>query len=404
MLARFPRPVRWAGLLLGVLTVAALVVLVVHDRSSSAEAAAGPVTAPVPPAGRLYTQLGPPGWSQQAVWVLPVADGTVPATDPVTGVTAAITGQDRSTSGDRRAAGRAAGPVAVGAGTGRPHPLRRTAGRCPAVRPGDHPHRRDRGGADRHQQEHPVLAVDRRAGNRCRPAHRRQAHARRSGGSVLLTLPGDRVGYLHGGAVHTVQLLPRTTPGIAIDGAVLVVQPDTGAWWTLTGDTAPASITPAAPPGAGPVDRVLAVTGSRVLISWAPAAPDPKTPTVIVAGYDRDTGELIATTTTPAGAVARPAAVVGNDPAGLTATGPVILTDPPVGRPRVVRGRRGSPPPRPPTTSTAPSPTAGRPWSGPTASRSPLPDGTLIPTGTGGAFLPVLSQGRLYALTPEDGP
>ena len=29
-----------------------------------------------------------------------------------------------------------------------------------------------------------------------------------------------------------------------------------------------------------------------------------------------------------------------------------------------------------------------------------LPDGTLTPTGTGGQFLPVLSQGRLYALLP----
>ena len=120
------------------------------------------------------------------------------------------------------------------------------------------------------------------------------------GGSVLLTLPGDRVGYLHGGAVHTVQTLPRTSPAIALDGAVLVVQPDTGAWWTLTDDTAPTSVTPTAPPGAGGVDRVLAVTATHVLIAWHPAAPDPKTPTVIVAGYDRATGALIATTTAPA--------------------------------------------------------------------------------------------------------
>ena len=40
----------------------------------------------------------------------------------------------------------------------------------------------------------------------------------------MLALPGDRVGYLHGGAVHTVQTLPRTSPAIALDGAVLAVR------------------------------------------------------------------------------------------------------------------------------------------------------------------------------------
>jgi len=32
-----------------------------------------------------------------------------------------------------------------------------------------------------------------------------------------------------------------------------------------------------------------------------------------------------------------------------------------------------------------------------------LPDGTLTPTGTGGTFLPVVSQDRLYALQPAAG-
>ena len=97
---------------------------------------------------------------------------------------------------------------------------------------------------------------------------------------MLLTLPGDRVGYLHGGAVHTVQAAapdqPRRSPWTA---AVLAVQPDTGAWWTLTDDTAPTSVTPAAPPGAGAVNRVLAVTATHVLIAWHPhRATDPKAP------------------------------------------------------------------------------------------------------------------------------
>ena len=88
---------RWAALGLAVLTAAALVVIVGHGGDAPAASAADPAVAPVPPAGRLYTQLGPPGWSQQAGWVLPITAGTVPVTDPATGVTVAITPADRST-------------------------------------------------------------------------------------------------------------------------------------------------------------------------------------------------------------------------------------------------------------------------------------------------------------------
>lgn len=399
---RFPRPVRWVGLVLGVLTVAALVVIVVHDATPAAEAAAGPVGAPAPPPGRLYTQLGPPGWSQQAQWVLPITDGTVPATDPGTGVTAVITGQDRSTP---ETAGQRVGPrdrwLSVLEPDGRTRYAAEVDG---APRFGPVITRIDGTAVaviatTRTIRYWPLTGgpgtdVDLPSGARLSTA---------VGGSVLLTLPGDRVGYLHGGAVRTVQTLPRTTPGIALDGAALVVQPDTGAWWTLTDDAAPTSVTPAAPPGAGPVDRVLAVTGSHVLIAWHPAAADPKTPTVIIAGYDRATGALIATTTTPAGAVARPATVAGNDTAGFTAAGPVILSVPPAGGPATVTVVAGF-------TATGVADrvygtVAGRP-AVVRADGTPagLPDGTLIPTGTGGAFLPVISQGRLYALLPADRP
>ena len=100
-----------------------------------------------------------------------------------------------------------------------------------------------------------------------------------------------------------VPLLPRTDPGIAVDGAVVLTQPDTGAWWTVRGDAAPTPTRPAPPPGAAAVHAVLGITATRVILAWAPAAADPKTPTVIVAGYDRATGDLLATTTTPAAAV-----------------------------------------------------------------------------------------------------
>ena len=151
------------------------------------------------------------------------------------------------------------------------------------------------------------------------------------------------------------------------------------------------------------MDRVLAVTATHVLIAWHPAAADPKTPTVIVAGYDRATGALIATTTAPAAAVNRPAAVVGNDTAGLTAAGPLILTVPPGGGPATLTVVPGFT-----ATSVADrvyGTLAGRP-AVVRADGTPagLPDGTLTPTGTGGEFLPVVSQGRLYALLPADRP
>jgi len=100
--------------------------------------------------------------------------------------------------------------------------------------------------------------------------------------------------------------------------------------------------------------------------------------------------------------VARSAAVVGNDPAGLTAAGPVILTVPSDGPATVVVA--------PGFTATAAADHVYGTLTGGRAAvvradgiPAPLPDGTLTPTGGGGEFLPVLSQGRLCALTPEDG-
>ena len=337
--------------------------------------------------------------------MLPVADGTTPVTDPVTGVTAAVTPVDRSTA---ESAGQRVGPKDRWLSVLGPD------GRTRFAAPVD--------GAPRFG---PVLTrVDGTAVALIAtpatirywrlddateteldlPSGARLSVPAGGGGSVLLTLPGDRVGYLHGGAVHTVQTLPRTSPALALDGAVIVSQPDTGAWWTLTDDAAPTSIPPIAPPGAAAVTRVLAVTAGHVLIAWNPAAGDPKTPTVIVAGYDRATGALLAATSVPAAAVTRPAVVVANDAAGLTATGPVILTTPPGGGPAAVTVLPGF-------TATAVADhvygtlTGGRPVvvraDGTTAG---LPDGTLTPAGTGGGFLPVLSQGRLYALLPGDPP
>jgi hypothetical protein len=333
--------------------------------------------------------------------VLPIADGAVPVTDPGTGVTAVITAQDRSTA---ETAGQRVGPRDRWLSVLEPDGRTRFAVPVDGVpRFGPVITRVDGAvvvliGTTRAIRYWPVTGgpgtdVDLPTGARLTAA---------IGGSVLLTLPGDRVGYLHGGAVHTVQTLPRTSPAIALDGAVLAVQPDTGGWWTLTDTTAPISVTPAAPPGAGVVDRVLAVTAAHVLIAWHPAGADPKTPVVIVGGYDRVTGELIATSTAPA-AVNRPAAVVGNDAAGLTAAGQVILTVPPGGGSATLSVVPGF------TAVTVADRVYGTLAGRPAVVRADgtpagLPDGTLTPTGTGGGFLPVVSQGRLYALMPGDSP
>ena len=93
----------------------------------------------------------------------------------------------------------------------------------------------------------------------------------------------------------------------------------------------------------------------------------------------------------------RPAAVVGNDTAGLTAAGPVILTAPPGGGPATVIVVPGF------TATAVADHVYGTLTGRPAVVRADgtpagLPDGTLTPTGTGGQFLPVVSQGRLYAL------
>ena len=105
-----------------------------------------------------------------------------------------------------------------------------------------------------------------------------------------------------------------------------------------------------------------------------------------MAGYDRATGGLIASTTTPAGALAGAAGkaapvVVGNDPVGLTAAGPLILSTPPDGPASltVVPGF---------TATSAADHVYGTLDGAPAVvdgdgTPHPLPDGTLTPTGCG---------------------
>jgi hypothetical protein len=332
--------------------------------------------------------------------VLPIAPGTVPVTDPASGVTAVITAEDCSTAAT---AAQTVDPkdrwLSVLEPDGRTRyavPLDDPPRFGPVITDVDGTMVALIGTGD--QVRYWPLAggagidVDLPTG-----AHPTVA----DGASVLFTLAGNRVGYLHDGTVRVVPLLPRTDPGIAVDGAVVVTQPDTGAWWTVRADAAPTATRPTPPPGAGAVQAVLGITATHVILAWAPAAPDPKTPTLIVAGYDRATGDLLATTTTPAAAVTHTGSAFGNDAAGVTAAGPVVLTTPTTGPATlvVVPGFTASA-----VADRVYGTVSGKP-AVVAADGTPtvLPEGTLTPTGTGGTFLPVVSQDRLYALHPAAG-
>ena len=220
---------------------------------------------------------------------------------------------------------------------------------------------------------------------------------------MLLTLPGDRVGYLHHGAVHTVQVLPRTSPAAALDdGAVVPPNRAPGPG----GRSATTPRPPGTPPRRRPAPAPCSASSGSPPRGWCWRGPRPRPTrrprTLIVAGYDGATGDLLATTTAPAAALTHTGTAFGNDAAGVTAAGPVCSPPRPPGR-RRSSWCPGSPPPRSPTGCTALSP-AKPAVVDPDGTPTVLPDGTLTPIGSGGTFLPVLSQGRLYALLPAGPP
>lgn len=381
ILGRFParlRPViRWGAPALGILVAASLLVLVLHGRGDTAEAGGPQPVAPIPPGGQLYTEHAPPGWSQNADWVIdlakhapaPVAaaDGTVVAITTEDHSAAPATGDDRYLSAlapDGRT--RWAVPLDTVPRVG---PLVVDVDGAPVVAVAD---TRDltywplTGG--------PATVVPLPAGAKVTP-------------TGMVTLPNNRLGYLHAGALQTVDGLPRTEPGIALDGAVLVTQPDDGAWWTLSAGTAPTAVQPTAPPGAAQIDRVLAVDARQVLIGWA--TPDPRA--CIVAAYQRQDGTLTATTTAPCSALPRNGAAYTSN-GNLAGVGPIIqtggtlLTVPGLTVTTVVDQIYGT--------------TTGHPAVVTAAGQiTKLPAGTLIPIGqTPGHLLVVGSTGHLYAL------
>ena len=203
--------------------VLALLVLVLHRKPDPAQAAPPPVP-PIPAPGQVYTETPPPGWSTHAAWVVPLATHSpAPVTDPATGFTAAITPTDQSAPG--------LGPfddndlylsvLAPDGHTAWAAPLDRLPVLGPVLATID--------GATtvviveaRTATYWPLTGgtptvVDLPAGARA---------TKNPGTSVLFILGRGRAGYLSAGKVQIVDVLPRTKPLAAVDGAVLQWQQD----------------------------------------------------------------------------------------------------------------------------------------------------------------------------------
>jgi hypothetical protein len=231
---------RWVVIGAVVALVLALLVLVLHRTPDPAQDAPPPVP-PIPAPGQVYTETPPPGWSTHAAWVVPLATHSPsPVTDPATGFTAAITPTDQSAPG--------LGPfddndlylsvLAPDGHTAWAAPLDRLPVLGPVLATID-------GAAT-------VVIVDARTATYWPltggtptvvdlPAGARATE--NPGTSVLFALGRGRAGYLSAGKVKIVDVLPRTKPLAAVDGAVLQWQQDKHAWWNVSAAAPPRRVT-----------------------------------------------------------------------------------------------------------------------------------------------------------------
>ena len=383
LLSRFPEPlrpvIRWGAPAMGLLVVSSVVVMVLHGRGNTADADAPAPAAPVPSAGRLYTENAPPGWSQNANWVIDLAKDAPTPVVASDGTVVAVTARDDSavpTAGDDRY-------LSILEPNGQTRwavPLDTAPKAGPLVLSID--------------GEQVVLVTGSRevtywpltGGPETVVPLPANAKITATG---LITLPGDHIGYLHSGALQTIDGLPRTNPAIALDGAVLVTQPDTGAWWTLTATTTPEAVHPAPPAGAATIERLLAAGPDQILLGWTTAKPQD----CIAAAYHRTDGSLIAATTAACSTLPRAGAVYTSN-GTLAGVGPLIQVGVTM---KAVPGL---------TVTTVVDQIYGTTNGTPVVvsadgQTSKLPDGTLIPIGqTGSQLLVVGSTGRLYALAP----
>lgn len=407
LLDRFPprlQPViKWGAPAFTVLIVV-LVVLAVVKGPSKAGTDTAQQKHPVPPAGTLYTVTAPPGWSQTATWTVALAHGSTTDTDPDTGVTAALTPDDRSTA---QTAHDTAGQIQAH----QPNYL--------SVLSADGSTRYAAPLATRPVYGPVIATVDGTKIVLLQPNSDTVSYWPLDGGdpttvelpdqvagplntagtSVMVPLANQRVAYLHHHAWQTLEALPLTTPKFATDGAVVSVQPETGAWWTQRIDAAPTSIRPTRPAGATGLDQILAVTPQHVILSWktAPAARSYTAPDLITA-YDAATGKLIAQASS-VNTLSPAQAVYTSAQHGLTAADGMILSAP-AGKPAALTLVAGL------QVNAVYDAVYGQEQGGPalitaTGSALRLPVSALTPVGATTDHLLVMSQDQLYAL-PAD--
>ena len=298
-LTRFPAPVRpvirWGAPIMGVLVASSVALLLLHDKGNTADADAPAASAPIPPAGQLYTELAPPGWSQNAAWVVDLAADAPAPVVAGEGTVVAVTSHDNSATpadGDDRY-------LSVLEPTGQTRwavPLDTPPRVGPLILTVD--------GVDVVviAESRDIIYWPLTGGDETVVPLPSGAKITTSG---LVVLPDDHLGYLHDGGLQTVESLPRTDPAIALDSAVLVTQPDTGAWWTVSATAAPTAVQPAPPPGATSVTAVLATASDEVLVGWNTDNPQ----NCITAAYQRRDGVLTAAANAPCSSLPRTGAL-----------------------------------------------------------------------------------------------
>lgn len=338
-LSRFPprlQPIiKWGGPACIVLLITLIAAAILKGpKHPDAGAGIAQQDHPVPAAGILYTVTAPPGWSQTATWTVALADQSIPYTDPDTGVTAALTPDDRTTA---QTAHDTAADIAAhkpnylsvlspDGSTRFTQPLTTTPAYGPVITTVD-------GAKVALLQESPTTItywpITGGAATTVNLPDGVSGQLNTNGPSVMVPLSDQRVAYLHHGAFQTLEALPLTTSMFAVDGSVISVQPETGAWWSQRIDASPTSIKPTKPAGVEGIDQILAITPQHAIISWKTPpptgsynAPD------LIAAYDVATGKLIAQATsqntlTPAQAVYYSAE------RGLTAANGWVLSTPP---------------------------------------------------------------------------
>ena len=413
-LAAFPprlRPViKWGGPAFVLLVVAALVVgLVVKGHANHRNQQASTVDHPAPPAGQLYTQYPPPGWSAQAAWTLPIADHTSLAVDDTTGTTALLTPNDRTTSTTEKATAtfinsHDAGYLSVIDATGRT--LWATAI-----------------GDDQIVAGPKILTLDNRqvvlvggstnvtywpltGGNPTTvdlPADTVGA-LNLAGDNVGIQLADNRIAYLDATGFRTLDALPLTEMAFALDGRIISAQSETGAWWTQRADSAPTATRPAAPTHTYGLDQILTITPDHVILSWNgtnPADQGNTSPTYVLAAYRTTDAALIAQTTVDTRPVTSADTLFADTVHGLTVAGDTILTDNPT-HPTLAA-----------ITGFVPTAAVDQVYGTQDGHNvvvdsaghiSTVTDSTLVPVGTAAGQLLVESQDQLYALPPADSP